>query len=271
MIPNHWTQNKIKINNARLNYYRTGDRKKPPLVLVHGFSDSGLCWLKTAIDLESDFDVIMPDARGHGQSERINHNEPMDMASDLAGMITKLDLKHPVVVGHSMGAMAAFQMSVRCQKIPRALVLEDPPWWQLQTQSEQSQSQNNPFASWIEGIQRLPLEKVIAQTRLEHPTWPEWTLQTWCPAKMQLDTNIFLTPNIEGNTWLEEISRLSCPTLIVTADPQKGGIVTPEIAVRAKKLNSLCQVVNFPGIGHHIRFEDYQKYMNTLRTFFSEL
>ena len=63
MLP-HWTQNDLSINGVRLHYYRTGNENKRPLLLVHGFSDNGLCWTPTARNLESEYDVIMPDMNG---------------------------------------------------------------------------------------------------------------------------------------------------------------------------------------------------------------
>src|SRR4051812_37942665 len=128
MLP-HWTQNDLLINGVRLHYYRTGQADKRPLVLVHGFSDNGLCWTPTARDLESEYDVIMPDMRAHGLSERVQPGEKVDMAADLAGLIRTLQLRSPVICGHSMGAMIAYQLGVRFPELTRALVLEDPPWW----------------------------------------------------------------------------------------------------------------------------------------------
>jgi pimeloyl-ACP methyl ester carboxylesterase len=54
---------------AELLPYWPGDKR--PLVLVHGFSDNALCWTPTARDLESEYDVIMPDMRAHGLSEQV--------------------------------------------------------------------------------------------------------------------------------------------------------------------------------------------------------
>ncbi len=51
----HWTKNDLLVNGVRLHYYRTGHGDKRPLVLVHGFSDNGLCWTPTARDLESEY------------------------------------------------------------------------------------------------------------------------------------------------------------------------------------------------------------------------
>src|ERR1051325_4883844 len=112
MLP-HWTQNNLLINGIHLHYYRTGQGDKRPLVLVHGFSDNGLCWSPVARELESEYDVIMPDMRGHGLSERMRLGEKVDMASDLAGLIRTLELNSPIICGHSMGAMVIYQIGVR--------------------------------------------------------------------------------------------------------------------------------------------------------------
>ncbi|MFN2157062.1 MAG: alpha/beta fold hydrolase, partial [Anaerolineae bacterium] len=63
------------MNGVDLHYYRTGKEGGPPLVLAHGFSDDGQCWYRLATDLEADFDVVMPDARGHGLSARVRPGE----------------------------------------------------------------------------------------------------------------------------------------------------------------------------------------------------
>lgn len=267
MVPTHWTQNDLIVNGASLHYVRTGDGSLPPLVLAHGFSDDGLCWLRTAIDLEASYDVIMPDARGHGRSARVRPGERVDMAADLAGLIQALDLRRPIVGGHSMGAMEAFQLGVRYPEIPRALLLEDPPWWQPEPSQAAAPPAEHPMAPWVDNITRLTLDELIAQTRLEHPGWPEWVIETWCPAKKRVDPNILSILDIQGADWPESVPRLTCPTLIVTADAERGGIVTPAIAARARDLNPRCTVAHIPGTGHHIRFEDYETYLQHVQAF----
>ena len=63
-----WQSGDIETNGIRMHYHRTGG-DKPALVLSHGATDSGLCWTRVARVLEADYDVIMPDARGHGRSD----------------------------------------------------------------------------------------------------------------------------------------------------------------------------------------------------------
>ena len=58
----------IDAYGTKLHYYRTGG-DKPPLVIVHGLTDDGLCWTPVAEVLADRYDVVMVDTRGHGKSE----------------------------------------------------------------------------------------------------------------------------------------------------------------------------------------------------------
>ncbi|MBV9356972.1 MAG: alpha/beta fold hydrolase, partial [Chloroflexi bacterium] len=63
-----WFEGDVVANGIKQHYARTGG-DKPVLVLAHGASDSGLCWTRLAQALEGEYDVVMPDARGHGHSD----------------------------------------------------------------------------------------------------------------------------------------------------------------------------------------------------------
>ena len=55
--------------------------------------------------LAVDYDVIMPDARGHGRSDAPEEGYgDAFFAADLAAVIQGLGLDHPPILGHSMGA-----------------------------------------------------------------------------------------------------------------------------------------------------------------------
>jgi pimeloyl-ACP methyl ester carboxylesterase len=85
-----WFSGDVKTNGLRMHYYRTGG-EKPPLVLAHGATDSGQCWSRVARTLESEYDVILPDARGHGLSDAPERGyTTSDHAGDLAGFINAL-------------------------------------------------------------------------------------------------------------------------------------------------------------------------------------
>ena len=67
-----WATGTFKSNGIDMHYLRTGGNK-PPVVLLHGLMLSGACWTHLAQALEEDYDLIMPDARGHGLSSAPDH------------------------------------------------------------------------------------------------------------------------------------------------------------------------------------------------------
>jgi pimeloyl-ACP methyl ester carboxylesterase len=63
-----WFTGDTLANGMKIHYHRTGG-DKPALVLSHGSTGNGLFWTRVARALESDYDVIMYDQRGHGLSD----------------------------------------------------------------------------------------------------------------------------------------------------------------------------------------------------------
>ena len=94
-----WQPGFFEVAGGRLRYHRTGG-DGPPLVLSHGLTDNGLCWSRFAAAMESDFDIIMLDARGHGESSKAPDGALHEPAADIAAAIDQLGLELPVVMGH---------------------------------------------------------------------------------------------------------------------------------------------------------------------------
>ena len=65
-----YTDDFVQINGVKLHYYRTGSGNQT-LILLHGASDNGMCWKPTVDLLAEEYDVVMPDAQGHGLSDRL--------------------------------------------------------------------------------------------------------------------------------------------------------------------------------------------------------
>ena len=276
MLP-HWTENDLLVNGIRLHYYRTGNGDKRPLVLVHGFSDNGLCWTPVARELESDYDVIMPDMRAHGLSDRVQPGDKVDMAADLAELIRILGLERPIFCGHSMGAMVTYQIGVRFPELASALVLEDPPWWLSQPDqtSPSEEPADNPIAIWAKSLANQTLDELLVVYRKDHPTWPEELLRPMCESKKQLDATItdILTPKMHAQevNWLTTLQNVTHPMLVFVGNPELGGIVTPEAVSKARELNPNVNFVVVPDVGHLIRFDKYTIFIDALRTFLKQV
>ncbi|RUT96072.1 alpha/beta hydrolase, partial [Mesorhizobium sp. USDA-HM6] len=85
---------------------------EPPLLLLHGFTDTSRSFSLLAPYL-SGRRLIMPDLRGHGASQAGRGCSVADFAEDIAGLIRRLRLDRPVVVGHSLGAMVSIALAAR--------------------------------------------------------------------------------------------------------------------------------------------------------------
>lgn len=108
-----WTSGVCETSGIDIHYLRTGGAGDP-VVLLHGLMGSGACWTPLARALEGEFDVVMPDARGHGDSSAPHHGYRYDdHASDVVGIIRGLELSRPVLLGHSMGGMTAAVVASR--------------------------------------------------------------------------------------------------------------------------------------------------------------
>src|SRR5450756_2522288 len=56
----------------KLRVHELGRADGPTLVLLHGFTDSGLCWSDAVRRWCHDYRIVAPDARGHGESPRFD-------------------------------------------------------------------------------------------------------------------------------------------------------------------------------------------------------
>ncbi|WP_245321907.1 alpha/beta hydrolase [Mesorhizobium sp. WSM1497] len=95
---------------------------EPALLLVHGFTDTSRSFSLLAPYLAGRR-LIMPDLRGHGASQAGKGCGIADFADDIAGLILRLRLDRPLVVGHSLGAMVAIALAGRHRELIGGLVV----------------------------------------------------------------------------------------------------------------------------------------------------
>jgi pimeloyl-ACP methyl ester carboxylesterase len=95
---------KLRYKNSELAYQTYGNPNNSPVLLLHGYLESGEIWKPLADLLSEDFYVICPDIPGHGDSGVISRVHRMDdMAEAMAALLDSLDIKKVHLAGHSMG------------------------------------------------------------------------------------------------------------------------------------------------------------------------
>ena len=270
-----WKSEAIEVQGLRLHYTRTGGRL-PPLVLAHGVGDDGSCWTTVAEALAPKFDVIMVDARGHGRSEApLEGYDPITLATDLSGLIEALRLEHPIILGHSMGAVTALVLAAHLPEVPRAILLEDPPPWWFQTETTTA-DWDNPIAMKVAmgELKRKTYDELVAHQRSVAPTWPDAELERWAASKIRFSPHVlglFKTRAEMDINWPSLLRRVICPVLLITGDPQAGSLVTSEHATALSE--QLRQMVIEPivGAGHSIRHDQFTQYIATVQEFLGSL
>jgi pimeloyl-ACP methyl ester carboxylesterase len=97
-------------NGVGIEFDVTGSGK--PVVLLHGFPDSGRLWRNQVPALAAKgFQVIVPDLRGYGRSDKpaeVDAYGFLNLVGDVLSMLDTLGIERAHVVGHDWGAALAW-------------------------------------------------------------------------------------------------------------------------------------------------------------------
>ena len=115
----------LTVDGVRLHY--TDQGQGSPIVLIHGNAVTGDDWNTSGVAerLRRTHRVIIFDRPGFGHSERPHGRlwTAAQQADLLHHALQRLDIKNPVIVGHSWGSIVALQLAVRHQAETAGLVL----------------------------------------------------------------------------------------------------------------------------------------------------
>jgi 3-oxoadipate enol-lactonase len=100
----------VKSGDAEIFYWAVGDGDGPPVVLLHPFPANHEFWLPVAEILAKRYRVILPDLRGHGDSEIGEGPATMEKhAADLARVMDDADVGRAPLIGVSIGGYISFE------------------------------------------------------------------------------------------------------------------------------------------------------------------
>jgi pimeloyl-ACP methyl ester carboxylesterase len=261
----------------------------PPLILLHGGSASWRSWAAVAPVLARDWQVIAPDLRGHGSSERGPRYRLPDYADDIAQLADR-DLGHPaVLVGHSLGGQVALAVAARRPDVARGVVLAEAP------------------------LELEPLRRRIAANRPMNEAWRELAAsgesQEIIAARLP-DVPVLLADGAgvgriadvvpEGSSWYAEMAgnlarldpatldaviefeamhaglegwlpRVQCPVLVIRGDPTSGGLVRDDEVEHWMSAVAGLRHVQLEGVGHGLFLEAPLAFVDAIQPFLREL
>ena len=247
-------------NNIRIHYLRAENPGKPVIIFSHGHSDCAICWLGLTNELTKDFDIIIYDARGHGLSDAPEagySNE--DRGKDLLGLIKVLNIKNPILMGHSMGAGTTAWFAANYPNIPKAIVLEDP--WIGDPDKFKEQITKQPMSPELKESLKQKREEALERNNMTlpdlaqfcidkaHKGWLISDCQQWAVAKKYYHLN-----NIQNGGIIPDLdllfSKITCPVLILKAACDEE-LKNKNISF-ANKINNV-QIFHIEGAGHNVR------------------
>jgi N-formylmaleamate deformylase len=261
-----WTSGICDTNGVHLHYLRTHGAMYP-VVLLHGLTADGACWTPVARALEGEFDVVMPDARGHGESSAPHRGYRYDdHASDVEGLVRGLGLSRPVLLGHSMGGMTAAVVASRRVERLGGLVLVDPTFLSPERQREVS-------CSDVADQHRRALESrrsdLVAQARARHPRRSSEMLELLAGARLKTRMSAFdvLTPPTPE--YRDLMRAIDVPCLLVIGDCSP--VVSLDMAMELRGLNPRVRIAQVQDAGHGLPFDHPEHLGEVVASFLREL
>jgi 2-succinyl-6-hydroxy-2,4-cyclohexadiene-1-carboxylate synthase len=232
----------------------------PPLVLVHGFTQTGRCWGAEADALAEDHEVVLVDAPGHGQSAEIMAGLRTGgrLIADQGGVATYL--------GYSMGARFCLHVALTNPELVRGLVLlggtagiEDP------VEREQRRQQDLATADRLarDGLERflddwlaqplfagIPPERAFRAERLES------TVEGLRSSLEQAGTGA------QDPSW-HKLHRLDMPVLVLAgADDAKFAALAERMA---REIGGNATLALVDGAGHAAHLEQPDRFLAIVR------
>jgi pimeloyl-ACP methyl ester carboxylesterase len=252
-----------------LAYVALGNSAGPPVVLIHGYTDSARDWVPLVPYLAPRLHLILVDIRGHGRSGKPDCcYTRLDFAYDIKLLLDTLKVRRADIVGHSLGSIIAQTFAEYWPERTRRVVLIS--------------STGGPRAG---AAPRKPAYDYAAQIRqLKEPLDPDSPFMIkWWSSPTPVDPDFIRRERKDAaaiplRVWLavldqglvdadlqRTLPKLRAPTLLIwgSADP----IMEEEARQSLREALPGAQVKVFPGLGHNPFWENPQACADVINAF----
>lgn len=114
------------LNDVTIHYGVAGNPSKSTIVFANSLGTDFRIWQDVALDLVTDYRVVLYDKRGHGLSDVPQGPYSMDeQVADLIALLDFLGIEQVIVCGVSVGGMIAQGLAAEAPERVQALVLCD--------------------------------------------------------------------------------------------------------------------------------------------------
>jgi pimeloyl-ACP methyl ester carboxylesterase len=239
---------------VRLNYADSGG-PKPPFLLLHGATLSWQTFLPLISALSQEWRVLALDLRGHGKSGRVpgGYNF-VDYSEDVKSFLEAVVAEPTVLLGHSYAGYFALQAAAEAPELARAVILVDTPLFYRRKPLRES-GWYRWFAKAYDAISGTPARgEVEARLAEAFPDESAGYVSQRAERLMLVDPESLLTfmehRHMVGYRLDDYLRRITCPVLLVRADPTLVAALEEEDAKYALSLLRHGSLVQAEGAGH---------------------
>jgi pimeloyl-ACP methyl ester carboxylesterase len=222
-----------KENSGNIDLYYEDHGTGKPIVLIHGYPLSGRAWEKQVpVLVDAGFRVITYDRRGFGQSSQPWMGYDYDtFAEDLQKLVTKLELRDFVIIGHSMGGgeVARYLGKYGSKGVTNGVFVSALPPFLLKTPDNPEGVDGKVF----EGIKKAAIADrpaLLRQFCLEFYNFDVLGGKLVSEQALQASWNISINASPKAavdcvDTWMtdfrNDLKRIDIPTLVIHGDADR--------------------------------------------------
>ena len=269
--------------------YAQGPANGPPLVLIHGVGRNWQDFLSLIPALSKSWQIYALDLRGHGNSGHVAGGyTSAAYAGDVGLFLSSVVGRRAVLFGHSLGGIVGIRVAAEMPDGVFALIVGD-------SVLSRDRLHRSLYAALFAGLHKIAVRggsvgemaKQLAQVqipvpRLEHavalgdfPGNDDAYLRRWADCLRQVDPEVFAM-TLDGSTLVdfdaaESLPKIQCPTLILQASPDLGGLMSDADLEYAARLLARPTVERFPLLGHALHLQRPQPVLNAVLRFLASL
>ncbi len=278
------THHTTTVNGIRLCYVTAGVGE--PVVLLHGFPETSYAWRKIIPALSQHFNVIAPDLRGCGDSDRPGTGyDKRTVAEDIHQLVQQLKLEPINLVSHDVGMMVGYAYATMYPTEVRRLVLMEAalPGLGLEEMYDATkyprmyhlplfEAPNGLAETLITGREKMFVSHFMRQqtydpTGLDEDALDEYARRLAAPGALRGGIEYFRTHTVDAEHNREHAkTKLPMPVLTVGGRASAGD----GLALQIQPLAEHVQSVVIEHCGHYIAEEQPERLLDELLRFFDE-
>ncbi len=261
---------RVKSRDAEIVYWSLGDG--PSVVLLHPFPANHTFWLPVAEELSTRFRVILPDLRGHGDSDAGEGPATMEKhAADLARVMDDAEIGRAPISGVSIGGYVIFEFwrRYRSRVVALGLCNTKAPADNAEGRAARLQAANDVLECGTEAFFHSMIQRLLGKsTRENRPDLVDDALRMMDKMSPQ-DVAQVQRGMAERPDSVETLKTINVPTLIVTGDEDPMTGINEASLMHEHIPQSELRVI--PKAGHYSPWEQWREFSKLLRQFLEKL